>query len=39
MLTAPVGAGLAHKLPVITLKRVFAFFILFIATRMVWGIL
>jgi uncharacterized membrane protein YfcA len=38
MLTAPVGARLAHQLPIITLKRVFAFFLIIIATRMVWGI-
>jgi uncharacterized protein len=38
MLTAPLGARLAHKLPVIALKRVFAFFLIIIATRMVWGL-
>jgi uncharacterized membrane protein YfcA len=39
MLTAPLGARLAHKLPVIALKRVFAFFLIIIATRMVWSII
>jgi uncharacterized membrane protein YfcA len=39
MLTAPLGARLAHKLPVIALKRVFAFFLIIIATRMVWSIM
>ena len=36
MLMAPLGARLAHNLPVLTLKRVFAAFIIVIATRMVW---
>jgi uncharacterized membrane protein YfcA len=39
MLTAPLGARLAHSLPVVTLKRVFAVFLIIIASRMVWGIL
>jgi uncharacterized membrane protein YfcA len=39
MLTAPLGARLAHKLPVVTLKRVFAVFLIIIASRMVWGLL
>jgi uncharacterized membrane protein YfcA len=38
-LTAPYGARLAHKLPVATLKRVFAVFLLIMATRMLWGLL
>jgi uncharacterized protein len=38
MLAAPLGARLAHRLPVLTLKRVFAAFIIIIATRMVWKI-
>ncbi len=37
--TAPIGAKLAHKLPVQTLKKIFAIFLLIIATRMLWGIL
>jgi uncharacterized membrane protein YfcA len=39
MLTAPLGARLAHRLPVVTLKRVFAVFLIFTASRMLWGIL
>lgn len=39
MLTAPLGARLAHQLPVVALKRVFAVFLILMATRMVWGIL
>lgn len=39
MLTAPFGARLAHKLPVPTLKKVFASFLLIIATRMLFQIL
>ena len=37
-LTAPYGAKLAHKLPVATLKRCFALFILAMATRMLWSL-
>lgn len=37
-LTAPYGARLAHKLPVATLKRCFALFILAMATRMLWSL-
>ena len=37
ILTAPYGAKLAHKLPVPTLKRFFALFVLAMATRMLWG--
>ncbi len=32
--TAPLGAKIAHKLPVATLKRIFAVFLLFVGTRM-----
>jgi len=39
VLTAPYGARLAHKLPVATLKRFFAVFLLAMATRMLWGML
>lgn len=39
MLTAPWGARLAHRLPVVTLKRVFALFLIATAVRMVWGVL
>ena len=38
ILTAPYGARLAHTLPVPTLKRFFALFVLAMATRMLWGI-
>jgi len=37
MLTAPVGAALAHRLPVRTLKKVFAGFIALTAVKMLWG--
>ncbi len=37
ILTAPYGARLAHRLPVSTLKRFFALFLLAMATRMLWG--
>ncbi|UJX39850.1 sulfite exporter TauE/SafE family protein [Desulfovibrio sp. JY] len=37
MLTAKYGAKLAHALPVGTLKRVFALFLLAMATRMLWS--
>jgi uncharacterized membrane protein YfcA len=37
ILTAPYGAKLAHKLPVGTLKRFFALFLLAMATKMLWG--
>jgi uncharacterized membrane protein YfcA len=39
MLTAPLGARLAHRLPVRTLKRVFAVFLVAVASRMAWGLL
>lgn len=34
--TAPLGAKLSHALPVKTLKRGFAFFLILMATRMLW---
>lgn len=37
--TAPLGAKLAHSLPVKTLKRFFAIFILLMATRMLWSLI
>ncbi len=37
VLTAPYGAKLAHSLPVPSLKRVFAFFLLVTATKMLWS--
>lgn len=39
MLTAPLGARLAHRLPVVALKRVFAVFLILVAARMLWGVL
>jgi uncharacterized membrane protein YfcA len=38
-LTAPLGAKLAHALPVSKLKRFFAAFLFCIATRMLWTLL
>jgi uncharacterized membrane protein YfcA len=35
MLTAPIGARVAHKLPVLTLRRVFACLLYVLATKMV----
>jgi len=37
--TAPLGAKLAHALPISQLKRFFAFFLVCIATRMLWTML
>ncbi len=39
VLTAPVGARLTHRLPVATLKRVFAGILLLLAVKMVWSLL
>ncbi|GFK93012.1 hypothetical protein NNJEOMEG_00841 [Fundidesulfovibrio magnetotacticus] len=39
MLTAPTGARIAHKLPVAMLKKVFAGFLVIMATRMLFQIL
>jgi hypothetical protein len=36
--TAPLGARWAHALPVQTLKRCFAAFLLLVATRMLWDV-
>jgi uncharacterized protein len=36
--TAPYGARLAHRTPVVTLKRVYACFLIVIATRILWGV-
>jgi len=38
MLTAPIGANLAHKLNVIVLKRTFAFFLISVAFNMLYKI-
>jgi len=37
MLSAPVGAKLAHTLPTETLKRVFAVFLALVGTKMLLG--
>ena len=37
--TAPLGARLAHSLPVARLKRIFAVLLLVMGTRMLWGLL
>ena len=37
--TAPLGATLAHRLPVSKLKRIFAILLFVVATKMTWGIL
>lgn len=39
VITAPLGARLAHSLPVAGLKKIFAFLLLAVATRMLWGVL
>lgn len=39
VLTAPLGAKLAHALPVDMLKKVFAIFLYVVATRMLWSLL
>ena len=38
-ITAPLGAKLAHSLPVKTLKRFFAVFLFCMATRMLWALM
>lgn len=38
MLTAPYGARLAHRLPVATLKRVFAGILVVLAAKMLWSL-
>ena len=39
ILTAPIGARQTHRLPVATLKRVFAGILLLLASKMMWGLL
>lgn len=39
VLTAPYGARLAHRLPVQTLKRIFAVLLYVLGARMLWGVL
>jgi uncharacterized membrane protein YfcA len=36
MLTAPIGARAAHRLPVLTLRRIFAGLLYVLATKMLW---
>jgi uncharacterized membrane protein YfcA len=38
MLTAPLGARLAHRLPVATLKRLFAGVLIVLAAKMLWAL-
>lgn len=38
LLTAPAGARLAHRLPAVNLRRIFAFLLALIAVKMVWGV-
>ena len=38
MLVAPLGARLAHSLPVATLKRLFAGILILLAAKMAWGL-
>jgi uncharacterized membrane protein YfcA len=39
VLTAPLGARLAHALPVDKLKRIFALFLYAVATKMAWSLI
>lgn len=39
MLTAPMGARTAHRMPVATLKRIFAALLVVLAARMLWSLL
>jgi uncharacterized membrane protein YfcA len=39
VLTAPIGVRMAHSLPVDRLKKIFAFLLLAVATRMFWGVI
>ncbi|MEC5397893.1 sulfite exporter TauE/SafE family protein [Uliginosibacterium sp. H1] len=38
VLTAPLGARMAHRLPVLTLKRAFAVLLVVLAAKMLWGV-
>lgn len=38
-ITAPIGARLAHRLPVVTLKRIFAVVMVLLAVKMLHGVL
>ena len=37
VLTAPLGAKLAHSLPVAKLKKIFAVLLLVVGTKMLWS--
>jgi len=39
VIMAPLGASVAHRTPGARLKRVFAFVLYALATKMVWGLL
>jgi uncharacterized membrane protein YfcA len=39
VMTAPLGAKLAHALPVDKLKRIFALFLYIVATKMAWSLI
>lgn len=39
IITAPLGAKLAHRLPVKQLKRAFGAFLALLATKMLYGLL
>jgi uncharacterized membrane protein YfcA len=36
MLTAPWGARAAHRMPVVTLRRIYAALLFVVATKMAW---
>jgi hypothetical protein len=38
VITAPLGARLAHSLPVDRLKKVFAILLFVVGTRMLWSL-
>jgi uncharacterized membrane protein YfcA len=38
MLSAPFGARLAHRLPVLALKRIFAGVLIVLAAKMLWNL-
>ncbi|MDR2165620.1 MAG: sulfite exporter TauE/SafE family protein [Zoogloeaceae bacterium] len=38
VLTAPVGARLAHRLPVMRLRQIFAVMLMLLAVKMLWGL-
>jgi uncharacterized membrane protein YfcA len=38
MITAPVGARMTHRMPVVTLKRIFAALLVILAAKMLWSV-